>query len=583
MCKEGFKMKIGNINQSSIINNLKKVTDNFPKTKPMPADSVEFSTKITQTKTNDEKFVAIREEIAPKMQKVLSDSEEAGWDFYINSTEENMNKMNEKSDAVNDFYDNPEIYAKLKEINEAGGVQDAKLQKQLRTLTSSFGDGIEYKSDLEAMNKKENEISQKLNSFQMKIDGENVSKAQIQKIMETETDPKIREKAAAAKTESGDLIADDLVDLVKMRNDFAKKKGYDNYFDMKLTEDYDINPEELDKLLSDVAEKTKVSNEKVMAETKADLAKAFNIAPEDLRSYHYGLICGEDPEKAVNDAIKTKEQVVEISKKAYTGMGYNIDEMPIVLDLFPRENKNTHGFSFPITPGADARILANLTNNVSSVDTLMHELGHSVFTVQTDASLPYMEQDTTSTMTEAVAMMMGDMIRTEGLAKDLVSPEVNAKFENSLGKEESKFVGSSMAIIDFERQMYENPDQDLKTLWHDMNVKYKGRSEQDIPTNDWATVPHFLSHPAYYQNYFRASLIKAQLYEALTEKFGGKLTENKGTAEYLDNNLFCYGGSKTDDENLIEITGKPLTAEAFCNRLNNLVEKSEQEKQNEQA
>lgn len=213
----------------------------------------------------------------------------------------------------------------------------------------------------------------------------------------------------------------------------------------------------------------------------------------------------------------------------------------------------------------------------------MHELGHSVFTVKTDANLPYMEQDTTSTMTEAVAMMMGDMIRTEGLAKDLVSPEVNAKFENSLGKEESGFVGSSMAIIDFERQMYQNPNQDLKTLWHDMSVKYKGRNEQDTPTNEWATIPHFLSHPAYYQNYFRASLIKAQLYEALTEKFGGKLTENTATAEYLNNNLFCYGGSKTDDENLIEITGKPLTAEAFCNRLNNLVEKSEQEKQNEQA
>ena len=575
-------MKIGNIIQSSVVNNLKKVADNFPKTKPMPADSVEFSIKTTLAKTNDDKFVELRETISPKMQEVLSNSEEAGWDFYINSTEENMDKMNVAQDKVNNFYDDPETYAKLKEINEAGGVKDEKLQKQLRVLTSAFGDGIEYKTDLEAMNKKENEISQKLNSFQMQIDGNPVSKAQIQKIMETETNPEVRKKAADAKIASGDLIADDLVELVKMRNDFAKKKGYDNYFDMKISEDYDIKPEELDKLLSDVAEQTKTSNEKVMAETKADLSKAFGIAPEDLRSYHYGLICCEDPEKAVNDALKTKEQVVEISKKAYEGMGYNIDEMPIVLDLFPRENKNTHGFSFPITAGSDARILANLTNNVSSVDTLMHELGHSVFTVETDANLPYLEQDTTSTMTEAVAMMMGDMIRTEGLAKDLVSPEVNAKFENSLGKEESKFVGASMAIIDFERQMYENPDQDLKALWHDMGVKYKGRSEQDTPTNEWATIPHFLSHPGYYQNYFRASLIKAQLYEALTEKFGGKLTENKGTAEYLNNNLFQYGGSKTDDENLIEITGKPLTAEAFCNRLNKLVEKSEQEKENEQ-
>ena len=45
----------------------------------------------------------------------------------------------------------------------------------------------------------------------------------------------------------------------------------------------------------------------------------------------------------------------------------------------------------------------------------MHELGHSVFTLKTNPNLPNMEQDTTSSMTEAVAMMMGDMPRTEGL------------------------------------------------------------------------------------------------------------------------------------------------------------------------
>ena len=404
----------------------------------------------------------------------------------------------------------------------------------------------------------------------MSMDGKPVSKAEISKIMETEKNPEVRKKAADAKIKSGDLIAEDLVELVKMRNDFAKKKGYDNYFDYMLEENYDIKPKELDKLLTDVANNTKESNKKVMDSVKADLSKAFGVAPEDLRSYHFGYLAGDNPEKLVNDEIKSKEEVVDISKKAYAGMGYDVDKLPIKLDLFPRENKNTHGFSFPIEAGKDARILANLTNNVSSIDTLMHELGHSVFTVKTNPNLPYMEQDTTSTMTEAVAMMMGDMPRTESLIKDKVSPETFAKFQKSAAEEDSKFVGSSMAIIDFERNMYKNPDQDLKQLWKDMSVKYKGRSEQDEATNEWATIPHFLSHPAYYQNYFRASLIKAQLYDGLTKKFGN-LTENKDTAKYLDEHIFQYGGSKEDDEILKEVTGKPLTAEAFCERINKTV------------
>lgn len=555
-----------NLFKSNAINKTNNKTIQ-PKTKPIPMDSVSFSTNI---KENEKNFVELREKISKDMQPIMSNSEAACWNFYTESSKENLDKMNAAQDKANDFYDNKEIYAQLKEINDKGGVQDKKLQKQLRNLTSAFGDGIEFKEELKAMSEKENEISQKLNSYVMKIDDKPVSKAELSQIMETEKNPEIRKKASDAKIKSGDLIAEDLRELVKMRNDFAKKKGYDNYFDYKISEDYDIKPKELDKLLSDVAKNTKKSNDKVMSEIKADLSKAFGVKPEDLRSYHFGYLAGEDPERLVNEQINTKEEVVDISKKAYAGMGYDVDSLPIKLDLFPRANKNTHGFSFPIEAGKDARILANLTNNVSSIDTLMHELGHSVFTVKTDSKLPYMEQDTTSTMTEAVAMMMGDLVRTEGLLKDKVSPEVNEKFAKSLGKEDSSFVGSSMAIIDFERNMYKNPDQDLKQLWKDMSVKYKGRSEKDEPTNEWATIPHFLSHPAYYQNYFRASLIKAQLYDGLTKKFGN-ITENKDTAKYLNEHIFKYGGSKEDDEILQEVTGQPLTAEAFCDRINELV------------
>ena len=245
-------MKINNFNPNNKINSQSVSRNPFPKTKPMPMDSVSFS-GVTLPKTNDEKFVALREKISKDMEPLMSESESACWDFYTNSTEENMNKMNIAQDKSTEFFDNAEIYEELKAINKSGGVKDKKLQKQLRNLTSAFGDGIEYKAEMKAMNEKENEISQKLNSYQMTIDGKPVSKAEIGKIMETEKNPEIRKKAAEAKIKSGDLIADDLVELVKMRNDFAKKKGYDNYFDMKLKEDYDIEPEELDKLLDDVA------------------------------------------------------------------------------------------------------------------------------------------------------------------------------------------------------------------------------------------------------------------------------------------------------------------------------------------
>jgi len=563
-------MKINNKNYTQNIN-LKKADVDLQKSlsNDLTCDTVNFSANAKLT-ANEQKFISLRDSISTELKTLCLNSESAAWDFYIDSNDDNFDKMNKAQDDLSNFWDNKEVYEKLKEIKDAGGVNEPHLKKQFRMLSSSFGDGIEYKTELKAMENKENEIAQKLNSYVMKIDGKPISKAEINKILQTETDVELRKKAFDAKIKSGDLIADDLVELVKMRNDFAKKKGYDNYFDYQLAENYDITSEELDKLLSDVEKNTRNSNKKIMNNLKKELCESFNVKQENLKNYHFGYLSKDNPEKLVNDQIKSKEEVVEIAKKAYKNMGYDVENLPIILDLFPRENKNTHGFCFPIEVGKDARILANLTNDVDSLDTILHELGHSVYTVKTDNKLPYLQQDTTATMTEAVAMMMGDLVRTESLLKDKISPEVSKKFETSATKEDSLFIGSSMNIIDFERNMYKNPDQNLKQLWKDMSIKYKGRSKDDDLTNEWATVPHYLSHPAYYQNYFRASLIKAQLYDALTKKLGN-LTQNNKTAEYLNENLFKYGGSKFDNELLLEITGSELSGKSFCDKINNLV------------
>ena len=182
-------MKINNFMQNlKITNNNNKNVNPYPKTKPMPMDSVSFSGVTQPIKTNDEKFVELREEISKDMEPLMSKSEEACWDFYTKSSEENLAKMNEAQEKATEFYDNPKIYEKLKAINENGGVEDKKLQKQLRNLTSAFGDGIEYKEEMKAMNEKENEISQKLNSYQMMIDDavESITTISISSEMEKE-------------------------------------------------------------------------------------------------------------------------------------------------------------------------------------------------------------------------------------------------------------------------------------------------------------------------------------------------------------------------------------------------------------
>ena len=85
-----------------------------------------------------------------------------------------------------------------------------------------------------AERQKENEIAKKFNSYIPEIDGKEVTKTEIFKILQTETNPEVRKKAYDAKIKGGDLIACEMVDFVRMRNSFAKNKGYKNFFEYKL-------------------------------------------------------------------------------------------------------------------------------------------------------------------------------------------------------------------------------------------------------------------------------------------------------------------------------------------------------------
>jgi len=511
---------------------------------------------------SDSVFINLRDTFSKQLEPKSLKSNIDCWNFYINSTDENREEYEKSTEDVYKLYRNEEIYGRLKTLKDKG-LKDKHLDKQLTDLYRVFDEELNAGDMRKALRDKENEIAGKYNKYVPMIDGKETSKAELNKLLQTEKNVELRKKAYDAKVNGGDVIADDLIELVKMRNEFAKTKGYKNFFEYNLKEEYDVDADYLQELLNDVYDNAKDSINKIQTQSKKDLAKEYGIQENELKNYHYGLLLDDNPVKTINDYIKSGEQVVDISKQAYSGMGFDIDSMPITLDLFPRKNKNTHGFCFDIQAGKDARILANLINDLSSIDTLCHELGHCVYHLGVDTTLPFLDQNEAPAVTEAVAMMMGDLNQRENMLKGLVPDDVLEKYKNDFKKNECKFINRSMLIIDFEKQMYENPNQDLKELWHSLREKYSGANPDEERNNEWATIPHYLSHPAYYQNYFRANLMKAQMYKRMHKDLGN-LTENKNTAEYLNDKLFRYGLSIEEDDLIKQFTGEPLSSKALC-------------------
>ncbi len=77
-------------------------------------------------------------------------------------------------------------------------------------------------------------------------------------------------------------------------------------------------------------------------------------------------------------------------------------------DLYEKPGKNQHAFSTDIDRSGDVRTLDNIRPDSYWMNTILHELGHGVYSYYNDLTLPFTLRDAAHTFTtEAIANMFG--------------------------------------------------------------------------------------------------------------------------------------------------------------------------------
>jgi peptidyl-dipeptidase A len=513
-------------------------------------------------------------ELAPLEQR----SNLAGWAVAQEASEQREQELVDASLAFDLALADEQRYRALCAVAGDGVGLDPIARRQV-ALLRAVSESRQRPRDLaERIVRLEASLESLYSSHRGTIDGREVSSNEIDEILRGSTDLALRRAAWDAAKSIGPQVAPPVRELARLRNEAAQRLGHRDYFAMSLALD-ELDEtwllgllDRLTDLLGDTWRREKAA---IDAERRSLLGLS---AAEALRPWHYADPFFQDAPRPPDDALEAQLAGLDplaACRAYFDALGDPVQEVLDRSDLFPRARKNQHAFCMHVDRGGDVRVLANIVPGERWLGTMLHELGHAVYDVAIDRSLPWLlRQQSHIFTTEAIAMLHGRGTRSaafltrfagleEAAAADPLHPAVTRR-------ELHVFVPWVQVMTRFERTLYADPDADLGRVWWDLVERYQGvtRPDGERP-DDWATKLHVALAPVYYQNYLLGEITASQL-EATLERETGHASPAGAPAEagrLLRERFMQPGASVRWDELIEQTTSRPLSADDFARQL----------------
>ena len=539
-----------------------------------------WSCASKQEKMEDrlKKFIAVYEAKAVPLYK---ETALASWNANVTGTAEDFAKSEKASFEYAKIFSNTTEFETLKEIKESDTVKDPLLLRQLELLYNAYLGGQVDTALIALQIKMETEIGQKYSNFRVSIKGKEISDNVLDGILRNSGDNNELKEAWEASKMIGPAVSEEIVKLVKHRNVIAMEAGFSNYHEMSLKLSGQ-SPEEVTKIFDELDSLTRDSFSGLKTEIDQYFADKYKIPVTELRPWHYqNRFFQEAPEIYSVDFDKyyEKQDPVKLASAYYNGIGVPVDAILANSDLYEKPGKNQHAFCTDIDRSGDVRTLDNIRPDSYWMNTILHELGHGVYSYYNDRSLAFVLRDAAHTFTtEAIANLFGRFAKDPEwmVSMGIIDrPESEKITEISVKAQRLQMIVFSrwaQVMYRFEKSMYENPDQDLDKLWWDTVEKYQSLKKpegRNMP--DWATKIHIALYPCYYHNYLLGEILASQLYSYITANVSKNpsFTGETAVGDYLKEKVFEPGARYQWNEMIEKATGEKLTAKYYAKQFVN--------------
>ena len=223
------------------------------------------------------------------------------------------------------------------------------------------------------------------------------------------------------------------------------------------------------------------------------------------------------------------------------------------IDVYENENKRSGAYSWGAY-GTHPYVLLNYQDNLDSVFTLAHEMGHAMHTYYSQKKQPITYSDYKIFVAE-VASTCNESLLTHYMLENCEDEAEKAYLINHYLESFRTTLFRQTMFAEFEHIVHDKifsgetlTQEDLNHIYYDLNVMYYGkdmRIDEEI-AYEWMRIPHFFS-PYYVYQY-------ATGYSAAVTFSKKILNDGQKAVDSYINNFLC-GGSSKDPIELLRSAG----------------------------
>ncbi len=418
----------------------------------------------------------------------------------------------------------------------------------------------------------------------------------LSSVIRTEDNESVRQSAHKALLDLEQwLLENGFLELVKLRNRFARSLGFKSFFDYSVVKTEQMTSEQLFTILDDFEQRTRTSHQNSLDNLATEKGQQALLAHNFAYSFAGDVMRQLDPYVPFSQSLR---RWVE----SFGRLNINYSGAELTLDLLDRKGKYQNGFCHGPIPsfydhGQWVAAKVNFTSNAKpdqlgsgydGINTLFHEGGHAAHFANVKMNAPCFSQEfaPTSMAYAETQSMFCDSLLTDGdwlklYAKNAEGEAVPDSIIKQMIDSRQPFKAyterSILVVPYFERALYQLSDEELTPETVTKLARYTELHILGLACSPrpLLAIPHLLSDESAcsYQGYLLAHMAVYQTRAYFTRTLG-YLTDNPKIGPLLAKHYWKQGNSLSHNQTIESLTGEGFNAKYLADVCNLSVEEA---------